>query len=96
MNQTPIKYQITPKDTSAHVFQVCLTLDNPNPLGQVFLLPNWIPGSYLIRDFAKHIVSIHAHSCGKSIEIKKLDKNHWVAYPCADSITLEYEIYASD
>ena len=96
MNQTPIKYQITPKDTSAHVFQVCLTLDNPNPLGQVFLLPNWIPGSYLIRDFAKHIVSIHAHSCGKSIEIKKLDKNHWVAYPCADSITLEYEIYAFD
>jgi predicted metalloprotease with PDZ domain len=96
MSQTPLRYQITPKDTNAHVFQVCLTLDNPNPLGQVFSLPNWIPGSYLIRDFAKHIVSIHAHSCDKPVAIKKLDKNHWIAYPCADSLTLEYEIYAFD
>ncbi|SSC08980.1 M61 family metallopeptidase [bacterium endosymbiont of Bathymodiolus sp. 5 South] len=96
MNQAPLRYQITPKDTNAHVFQVCLTLDNPNPLGQVFSLPNWIPGSYLIRDFTKHIVSIHAHSCDKPVAIKKLDKNHWIAYPCADSLTLEYEIYAFD
>jgi predicted metalloprotease with PDZ domain len=96
MSQTPLRYQITPKDTNAHVFQVCLTLDNPNPLGQVFSLPNWIPGSYLIRDFAKHIVSIHAHSCDKPVAIKKLDKNHWIACPCADSLTLEYEIYAFD
>ena len=96
MNQAPLRYQITPKDTNAHVFQVCLTLDNPNPLGQVFSLPNWIPGSYLIRDFAKHIVSIHAHSCDKPVAIKKLDKNHWIACPCADSLTLEYEIYAFD
>ncbi|MDC9714307.1 MAG: PDZ domain-containing protein [Gammaproteobacteria bacterium] len=91
-----IKYQITPKDTHAHVFQVRLTLDNPNPLGQVFSLPNWISGSYLIRDFAKHIVSIKAHSCNQAVKMKKLDKNHWITYPCTNSITLEYEIYAFD
>jgi predicted metalloprotease with PDZ domain len=31
-----------------------------------------------------------------NLAIKKLDKNHWIAYPCADSLTLEYEIYAFD
>ena len=89
MNQNVVRYALTPKDLHAHIFQVELTLDNPNPLGQVFSLPNWIPGSYLIRDFSKHIVSINAQSCGKTIAIKKLDKNHWIAQPCDQSITLQ-------
>jgi Predicted protease with the C-terminal PDZ domain len=68
MNQNIVRYVLTPKDLHAHIFQVELTLDNPNPLGQVFSLPNWIPGSYLIRDFSKHIVSINAQSCGEMID----------------------------
>jgi len=63
-----LKYKIIPKDLHAHLFSVQLTCDNPNPLGQVFALPNWIPGSYLIRDFAKNIVSISAVSCGESFD----------------------------
>lgn len=91
-----VRYKITPKDVHAHIFAVELTLDNPNPLGQVFSLPNWIPGSYLIRDFAKNIVSIRASSCSEKITIKKLDKNHWITHPCEDEITIEYEVYAFD
>ena len=74
MSQTKILYKIIPKDLHAHIFQVELTLENPNPLGQVFSLPNWIPGSYLIRDFSKHIISISAQSSGEAITVKKLDK----------------------
>ncbi|CAC9604107.1 Putative protease [uncultured Gammaproteobacteria bacterium] len=91
-----IKYSVTPKKLHAHLFQVKLKLQNPNPLGQIFSLPSWIPGSYLIRDFSKNIVSIQAQSCGESIEIKKLDKNHWIAHPCGTEITLTYEVYAFD
>jgi predicted metalloprotease with PDZ domain len=96
MSQNIVRYTLTPKDLHAHIFQVELTLDNPNPLGQVFSLPNWIPGSYLIRDFSKHIVSISAQSCGEKIAIKKLDKNHWITQPCDENITLKYELYAFD
>jgi predicted metalloprotease with PDZ domain len=91
-----IKYTVTPKNLHAHLFEVKLQLKNPNPLGQVFSLPNWIPGSYLIRDFAKNIVSIKAESCEQSIDIKKLDKNHWILQPCDEEITLIYEVYAFD
>ncbi len=91
-----IKYTVTPKNLHAHLFQVELSIHNPNPLGQVFSLPSWIPGSYLIRDFAKNIVSIKAQSCGELIEINKLDKNHWIAQPCGDELTLTYEVYAFD
>ncbi len=91
-----LHYTITPKDLHGHLFSVELTLDNPNPLGQVFSLPNWIPGSYLIRDFAKNIVSIKASSCNEAVQIKKLDKNHWITYPCKDSVVLKYQVYAYD
>ncbi len=91
-----IKYTVTPKNLHAHLFQVELSIQNPNPLGQVFSLPSWIPGSYLIRDFAKNIVSIQAQSCGELIEINKLDKNHWITQPCGDELTLTYEVYAFD
>ena len=91
-----IKYTVTPKNLHAHLFQVELSIQNTNPLGQVFSLPSWIPGSYLIRDFAKNIVSIQAQSCGELIEINKLDKNHWIAQPCGDELTLTYEVYAFD
>jgi predicted metalloprotease with PDZ domain len=91
-----IKYKLSAKNLHAHLFEVELSLKNPNPLGQVFSLPSWIPGSYLIRDFAKNIVSIQAQSCGQAVAVKKLDKNHWITQPCGEQITLTYEIYAFD
>lgn len=91
-----ISYTVTAKNLHAHLFEVELKLQNPNPLGQVFSLPNWIPGSYLIRDFAKNIVSIQARSGSQALVIKKLDKNHWISAPCQEEITLSYEVYAFD
>lgn len=91
-----IQYTVNPKNLHAHVFEVELHLQNSNPLGQVFSLPSWIPGSYLIRDFAKNIVNIKAQSHGQLIQIKKLDKNHWITSPCDGEIILTYEVYAFD
>ncbi|BBB23604.1 peptidase M61 [Isorropodon fossajaponicum endosymbiont JTNG4] len=91
-----IQYTVAIKDIHAHIFKVVLTLKNPNSLGQVFSLPNWIPGSYLIRDFAKNIISIKAKSHHQQVPIKKLDKNHWISYPCENILSIEYEVYAFD
>ena len=91
-----LHYRVVPKDLHAHIFQIELTIDKPNPVGQVFALPNWIPGSYLIRDFSKNIISISAKSGDQAVRVKKIDKNHWISYPCEKPITLEYEVYAFD
>ncbi|WP_179096654.1 M61 family metallopeptidase, partial [Burkholderia pseudomallei] len=47
----PIRYTIVPKDPAAHLFEVTLTLADPDPAGQRFALPVWIPGSYMVREF---------------------------------------------
>lgn len=92
----PIHYRISPASVEAHLFEVYLKVDHPEPTGQVFWLPSWIPGSYLIREFARHIVSISAHSAGQSLALTKLDKQRWKAGPCNAPIELTYLVYAND
>jgi len=63
---------------------------------QKLRLPNWIPGSYLIRDFAKHITSINITSqSGQSIEVNTIDKSNW-SFSSDEAVTIEYFVYAWD
>lgn len=92
----PVRYTITPSHPEAHLFEVTCTVAAPDPAGQRFALPAWIPGSYMIREFARHIVRIRAESAGRRVALTKLDKHTWQAAPCAGSLTLSYEVYAWD
>jgi predicted metalloprotease with PDZ domain len=91
-----IHYTIVPRDPAAHLFGVTLTVDRPDPTGQEFSLPAWIPGSYMIREFARNIVQIAAFDGDEKIALEKLDKHTWRAAPCDGVLTLYYEVYAWD
>jgi predicted metalloprotease with PDZ domain len=94
--QAAVQYTIVPKDLAGHLFNVSLTVAAPDPEGQVLALPAWIPGSYMIREFARNIVRIRAESGGQPVELVKLDKHTWRAAPAAGPLTLHYEVYAWD
>lgn len=96
MTNTAIRYVIFPASPEAHLFGVSCTVDDPDPGGQQFSMPAWIPGSYLMREFARHVVRIRARSGRRELPIVKLDKNTWVVEPCAGPLTIEYEVYAFD
>lgn len=97
MNDHTIHYRITPSHPEAHLFTVELTIDNPDAEGQVLSLPAWIPGSYMIRDFAKNIVTIEAQNGDDDpVELAKLDKQTWRCAPCSGPLTLRYDVYAWD
>lgn len=91
-----IHYVIQATHPEAHLFTVSVTIPAPDPQGQVFALPVWIPGSYMVREFARHIVRIEAHANGKKIALQKYDKHRWQAAPCKGSLTVEYDVYAWD
>jgi len=91
-----IAYSIVAKDLAGHLFGVTLTVQHPAIDGQVFALPAWIPGSYMIREFARNIVQIRAEAGGKALALTKLDKHSWQAAPCKGAVTLHYEVYAWD
>ncbi len=95
---SPIRYAIRPSRPEAHLFEVRCTVSMPDPAGQRFFLPTWIPGSYMIREFARHIVSIRAEADGRQVALEKLDKHAWqaAAVPKDAPLTLVYEVYAWD
>ena len=91
-----IHYTLCPSDPKAHQFTASITVKKPNPEGQMFSLPNWLLGSYLIRDFSKNLGPITAHCQGEAVELEQIDLNRWQAKPCTGALTLEYTIYAWD
>lgn len=98
MIQTPIRYAIRPINPRAHRYETVCRVERPDPAGQCLALPAWIPGSYLIRDFARHIVAIRAESGGKPVRLVKIDKHTWQAAPLRPGQTLDVicEIHAWD
>ena len=91
-----ISYTIAARDLAAHLFHVTVTVDSPAPEGQIFALPAWIPGSYMIREFSRNIVRIAASAGGKPVALAKLDKHSWQAAPVDGRLVVEYEVYAWD
>ena len=92
----PVRYRLVPRSPEAHLFEVSCSLDDPTPDGQSFRLPVWIPGSYLIREFAKHFVTVTAASNGQPVAITKTAKDEWRCAPCAGPLTVTCEVYAWD
>ena len=94
-----IQYTVWPADLHGHRFRVKLHIANPDPSGQVLQMPTWIPGSYLIRDFSKHIESIEAVSAigaKKKITLERIDNDHWRLPPVNGPIEILTTVYAFD
>lgn len=91
-----IQYTVSASSPEAHIFSVMLIVKQPDEAGQVLTLPAWIPGSYMIRDFARHIVNIRAYCEGDPVSISKLDKQTWRTGPVCGALAIAYEVYALD
>jgi predicted metalloprotease with PDZ domain len=97
-----ITYVVTPRRPEAHLFSVELSIPDPGTAPITLSLPAWIPGSYMIRDFARNIVSIAAADAAGPLPIEKLDKQTWRLTPRQTpnevsgdrALTLTYEVYA--
>ena len=92
----PILYSIVPARPEAHLYRVTCTVEDPDPAGQQFALPAWIPGSYMIREFARHVVSIGARSRNRPVTLEKLDKHTWRAQAVTGPLAVTCEVYAWD
>jgi predicted metalloprotease with PDZ domain len=96
MKNEPIRYQVRLTDPAGHRYTIRLTIAQPDPRGQRLRLPAWIPGSYLIRDFARQIESLQAHCGGKPVPVLKTDSDTWRCAPGEGPLTVEYTVYAWD
>ena len=96
MATAAVVYTVRAHNLHAHLFEVTLTLAKPAAL-QRLSLPVWIAGSYLVREFSKHLQRLQAHQGSQAIEVAQLDKCTWQV-PCTPGkpLVLRYEVYAFD
>lgn len=94
--QLALLYRVEAPQPNTHRYAVTLRIPRPAPR-QRLSLPVWIPGSYLVREFAQHLQGLHAEVDGRPVSVRQLDKCSWeVAAGDAQVLTLRYEVHAFD
>ncbi|MBQ0723002.1 MAG: M61 family metallopeptidase [Paraperlucidibaca sp.] len=92
-----IHYGVSSAHPASHYFDICLTIAEPDATGQVLWLPDWIPGSYMIRDFSRHLTPLKAFTRdGQSVSIAAIDKSSWRCAPVVGELLVRYRVYAWD
>lgn len=92
----PVHYRVEAADLHAHLFHVTLTIAEPQAQ-QRLSLPVWIPGSYLVREFSRHLQRLAARQDGRPVAVHQMDKCSWQV-DCVPSspLVVTYEVYAFD
>jgi predicted metalloprotease with PDZ domain len=96
MATAALSYQVQVHDLHAHLFAVTLTVAQPAAMQRVSL-PVWIPGSYLVREFAKNLQHLTARQGKQVVALTQIDKCTWEVHcQAGQKLVLSYEVYALD
>ncbi|MES2715536.1 MAG: PDZ domain-containing protein [Pseudomonadota bacterium] len=91
-----IRYRVELDDLHGHHYRV--TLSVPQPAAQQLVsLPVWINGSYMVREFGRHLSALTARQGQRPVALRQLDKTSWQA-DCTGraALVLSYRVYAFD
>ena len=92
----PVRYRVEIADLHAHHFRVTLSLPRPAAQQRVSL-PVWAPGSYMVRDFSRHLSALQAHQGQQALDIEPIDKACWqVRCTGRASLVISCLVYAFD
>ncbi|MGB1263570.1 MAG: peptidase M61, partial [Cognaticolwellia sp.] len=92
-----IQYQIAPITPNSHLFSVTLSFKSIPGQRYTLSLPAWLPGSYMIRDFAKNITEIQAFDGDEqTLELTKVDKQTWSVQAKNSQVQIRYQVFAFD
>src|SRR5947209_6958823 len=94
-----VRYRISFPEPHTHLFRVVVNVPLPaRPASVELALPAWTPGSYRIRDFARHVQDLEARPPGGApVAFEKVDKQTW-RFEVRGLAELEvaYRVYANE
>ena len=101
MNQEgiSISYHVSMPQPENHLFKVRLEIDNWQETSLNLRMPVWTPGSYLVREYVRHLQNFSAKNTlkNKDLATKKIAKNSWLIETNNDEkITISYQMYANE
>ena len=93
---TSVHYRVEAACLASHEYAVEITVPNPAAVQRVSM-PVWIPGSYLIREFARQLHGLSARQGRSACDVRQIDKCTWDV-DCEPSrpLILRYQVHAFD
>ena len=96
MRAPAVHLRVACADRHAHLFDISLRIAAP-AARQHLSLPAWIPGSYLVREFAKSLQGLRARQGRRTLAVAQLDKASWQVDCDPDKpLVLHYQVCAYD
>jgi predicted metalloprotease with PDZ domain len=94
MNAPAIEHRVSLPEPRSHMVRVETSVATAGADAVVLFMPVWTPGSYLVREYARHIESLTAVAPG---HVTKIRKNAWsVATGGAERVVVRYGVYAGE
>ncbi|MBP9674382.1 MAG: hypothetical protein KBD63_04740 [Bacteriovoracaceae bacterium] len=99
-----LHYLVKIEDPKSHIVKIEITGEWGQDFNLSFFLPSWSPGSYLMREYARHVRSIAAFSgTGEPLYLEQKEKGVWNLDISKSSLknsptsfSLVYEVYCHE
>jgi predicted metalloprotease with PDZ domain len=88
-----LHYQVAMPQPESHLFEVTLQVNGWREPILDLKMPVWTPGSYLVREYARHVQNFSV----ETMSWHKVSKNHWqIATDGLTEITVRYQVFANE
>lgn len=94
-----IHYSVCMPQPETHLFHIEMEVTGFEQPAYDFVMPSWTPGSYLIREFARHVQEFQVIAAGtdQTLAWRKVNKNTWrVDASGRTGVVLRYHVYANE
>jgi len=90
-------YEVALPQPANHFFEVSLHVANWSAPTCELKMPVWTPGSYLVREYARHVQEFAARAGDRPLAWSKQSKNHWrIETAGLSELTVRYRVFAND
>lgn len=96
-----LSYVLSFPKPHTHLYEIELTITNVTTAQLDVLLPVWTPGSYLVREYARHVQDFNSSDAAGQLRWQKTDKATWRIETGASTdkpktVRVGYSVYANE
>jgi predicted metalloprotease with PDZ domain len=90
-----VRYRVSMTRPHSHLFEVEALFPGVPGTLRAFL-PVWTPGSYLVREYARHLQEVRAQVDGREVPVSRPDKRTFEVASNGAPVRFTYRVYANE
>ena len=95
--ERPIRYSLSFPDAQNHYAEIEAVYPTDGRPSVELMMAVWTPGSYLVREYSRHVEEVRATAGGRALSVEKTTKNRWrVDSQGLDEIRVSYRVYCRE